>query len=145
MSYKNRVLDWVRNETSRNAEYVPEGFPLDLFYSSLSDKELGSLANSLYAGMKKTKSERESRKHEKNDDNEEVYLVPYRGGNGATYFWDRSKPGYHLKAVIMPMENGMFAYKGERKYITMLGGRSELGGIRTDMEGDMDWYNNKRK
>ena len=140
MSYKNRVLEWVRNETSRNAEYVPEDFPLHSFYSkNMSDDALEYLAIELETKMKKAKNGYKK----ENKDSNEVFLIPYIGGNGVTYFIDKNR-GNEIKAMLMPRRNGLFAYKGDPKFMTTLGGRNEFGGIRNDMEGDMDYFHNKR-
>ncbi|HLD49141.1 MAG TPA: hypothetical protein VJB11_02155 [archaeon] len=141
MSYKNRVLEWVRNETSRNAEYVPEDFPLHSFYSkNMSDDALEYLAIELETKMRNKKKE-----GRKNEYSSEVFLVPYIGENGVTYFVDKSRPGYNLKAMLMPMGNGLFSFKGDPKYMEILGGRGVFSGLETKMERSMKYFDTDGK
>ena len=60
-----------------------------------------------------------------------VYLVPQEQSDGSFHYVNRMTG--KIEVSVNRMSNGLFSYYGPVKWITRLGGRGELSGIRDSM------------
>lgn len=124
--YGDRLVNWLeRSGYGSN--------PLkSIFMSNLDDNSKYAFATAFYDSFGK----KESKAHDPGD--EMVYLVPHEQSDGSFNYVNKMTG--KIEVMVNRMPNGLFSYYGPVKWITRLGGRGELSGIRDSM-ADGQFFN----
>src|SRR3989338_10385463 len=121
-SYGDRLASWLDG-----SGYVSNSQLKSLFKSNIDDRTKYTFAMAFYDSF--GKSESKAQAHDPGD--EMVYLVPQEQSDGSFHYVNRMTG--KIEVSVNRMSNGLFSYYGPVKWITRLGGRGELSGIRDSM------------
>jgi len=118
--YGDRLLSWLDGEGFGDNRYLKS-----VFKSDASDDTKYLFALAFYDGLGGKSSGHVDK------DEEMTYLVPHEMQDGGFYYLDKMTG--KIEVMVEKLPNGLFTFRGKNKYITRLGGRNELSGIRDSM------------
>ncbi|KHO47708.1 MAG: seg [archaeon GW2011_AR5] len=121
-SYGDKLASWLDS-----SGYGSNSQLKSLFKSNIDDRTKYTFAMAFYDSF--GKSESKAQAHDPGD--EMVYLVPQEQSDGSFHYVNRMTG--KIEVSVNRMSNGLFSYYGPVKWITRLGGRGELSGIRDSM------------
>ena len=119
--YGDRLLSWLSDEGFGNNNYLKS-----VFKSDASDETKYLFALAFYDSLGGKSSG-----HSQDDSERMTYLVPHEMGDGSFYYMDKMTG--KVEVIIERLPNGLFTFRGKNKFITRLGGRGELSGLRDSM------------
>jgi len=120
-SYGDRLASWLDG-----SGYGSNSQLKSLFKSNIDDRTKYTFAMAFYDSFG---SAAKTQAH--SPDDEVVHLVPHEYSDGSFHYVNR-KTG-KIEVMVNRMPNGLFSYYGPVKWITRLGGRGELSGLRDSM------------
>ena len=135
MNYRDQVKSYVSRLQRDFKEYVPKDFPLQFFYSNVSDESLYSMAMNLYTTVKNAKnSERETKKPSDEHPSKRMFHLSPKQVGGSVYFIDTFTGRCVMSMIKQP--SGLYNYHGSEESMTIHGGRGMLGQLYKDAQDD---------
>ena len=116
----DRLLSWLDGEGWGDNNDLKS-----VFKSDASDETKHLFALAFYNQSTKSGG------HAQDDSEKMTYLVPHEMQDGSFYYLDKMTG--KVEVMVERLPNGLFTFRGKNKYITRLGGRGELSGLRDSM------------
>ena len=127
-NYGDSLVSWLEGEGFGNNRYLKS-----VFQSNADDQTKYLSAMAFYDGLGGKNGGQKA-----NPEDEVVHLIPHETSDGSFQYVNRMTGKVEVSVGRMP--SGLFTYYGPVKWITRLGGRGELSGLRDSM-ADGKYFN----